>query len=226
MKHRNTFTTLLSLISGSSALAQGQFGDPFHPTHHWVWCENTGWTNWRWDPAPYGNPDVAPSFGSQWLGRFVWSENLGWITLGDGAPGTPFGYTNASGADAGVNVQPTPPYLLEGLAWSENTGWINFGPFASLPAAQRARLDLGAGARLRGYAWGENIGWVNLDDATHFVSINCYSDCDEDGSLTIDDFICYQTFFALGDPYADCDGDAFLTIDDFICYQTYFAIGC
>ncbi len=54
----------------------------------------------------------------------------------------------------------------------------------------------------------------------------CYPDCDGDTVLTIDDFICFQTFFALGDPYADCDGDTVLTIDDFICFQTFFAIGC
>jgi hypothetical protein len=54
----------------------------------------------------------------------------------------------------------------------------------------------------------------------------CYPDCDGDALLTIDDFICFQTFFALSDPYADCDGDTALTIDDFICFQTFFAIGC
>ncbi len=54
----------------------------------------------------------------------------------------------------------------------------------------------------------------------------CYADCDADGALTINDFICFQTLFALGEPTADCDGDAQLTIDDFICFQTYFAIGC
>jgi hypothetical protein len=54
----------------------------------------------------------------------------------------------------------------------------------------------------------------------------CYPDCDLDGILSIDDFICFQTYFAIGDPSADCDGDSTLNIDDFICYQTYFAIGC
>ncbi len=55
---------------------------------------------------------------------------------------------------------------------------------------------------------------------------DCYPDCDGDGALSIDDFICFQTFFALGDPYADCDDDGALSIDDFICFQTFFAIGC
>jgi DNA-binding beta-propeller fold protein YncE len=54
----------------------------------------------------------------------------------------------------------------------------------------------------------------------------CDADCDADGSLTIDDFICFQTLFAIGAGAADCDGDASLTIDDFICFQTLFAIGC
>ncbi len=54
----------------------------------------------------------------------------------------------------------------------------------------------------------------------------CYPDCDGSGNLNIDDFICFQTFFAIGDPYADCDGSGNLNIDDFICFQTFYAIGC
>ncbi len=58
------------------------------------------------------------------------------------------------------------------------------------------------------------------------VPSTCYPDCDASGSLTIDDFICFQTLFAIGDPAADCDASGTLSIDDFICFQTYFAIGC
>jgi len=54
----------------------------------------------------------------------------------------------------------------------------------------------------------------------------CVIDCDDNGSLNIDDFICYQTLFALDDPAADCDGDGTLLIDDFICFQTAFVLGC
>ncbi len=54
----------------------------------------------------------------------------------------------------------------------------------------------------------------------------CYPDCDGSGSLAIDDFICFQTLFAIGDPSADCDASGSLSIDDFICFQTFFAIGC
>ncbi len=67
---------------------------------------------------------------------------------------------------------------------------------------------------------------------------NCYPDIDNDNALSIDDFITFQTLFALGDGSANCDGSVTLTdpvnfvwtpsltIDDFICFQTLFAIGC
>lgn len=54
----------------------------------------------------------------------------------------------------------------------------------------------------------------------------CIADCDKNDSLDIDDFVCYQTLYAIGDPKADCDSDGKLLIDDFICFQTAYAIGC
>jgi agmatine deiminase len=58
------------------------------------------------------------------------------------------------------------------------------------------------------------------------IASACYADCDLSGTLSIDDFICFQTLFAIGDPSADCDATGTLNIDDFICFQTFFAIGC
>jgi probable HAF family extracellular repeat protein len=54
----------------------------------------------------------------------------------------------------------------------------------------------------------------------------CLPDCDASGQLNIDDFICFQTFFALGELKADCDASGTLNIDDFICFQTGFSLGC
>ncbi len=76
------------------------------------------------------------------------------------------------------------------------------------------------------------VAWVGdnakrIDDTGGFlVRPPCYADCDKNGPLDIDDFICFQSYYALGDPIADCEGDGVLTIDDFICFQTVFAIGC
>ncbi len=58
------------------------------------------------------------------------------------------------------------------------------------------------------------------------VAEDCAADCDGSGSLNIDDFVCFQTLFALGDPAADCDASGGLNIDDFVCFQTLYAIGC
>ncbi len=54
----------------------------------------------------------------------------------------------------------------------------------------------------------------------------CYADCDGSGALDVNDYICFQTKFALGDPYADCDGNGVRNVNDYICFQTRFAIGC
>ncbi|MBL9031325.1 MAG: hypothetical protein JNM80_06415 [Phycisphaerae bacterium] len=59
-----------------------------------------------------------------------------------------------------------------------------------------------------------------------------YANCD--GStippvLNINDFVCFQTKFAAGDPSANCDGSTaqpILNINDFSCFTNKFAAGC
>ncbi len=68
------------------------------------------------------------------------------------------------------------------------------------------------------------LQWSPL--AITILPASCQADCDANGALTIDDFICYQTLFANGDPQADCDASGQLSIDDFICFQTAFVLGC
>ena len=54
----------------------------------------------------------------------------------------------------------------------------------------------------------------------------CYPDWDEDGQLTIFDFLGFQNAFDMGDLRADCDGDGLLTLFDFLCFQNNFDAGC
>jgi len=60
----------------------------------------------------------------------------------------------------------------------------------------------------------------------------CYANCDGSSIppiLNVNDFICFQTRYAAGDPYANCDGSTVppvLNINDFICFQTRYAAGC
>ncbi len=78
------------------------------------------------------------------------------------------------------------------------------------------------GGQARNLATGLREGFV----ATVPAAGACKPDCDASGELNIDDFICFQTRFAISDPYADCDGSGSLDIDDFVCFQTAYAIGC
>ena len=54
----------------------------------------------------------------------------------------------------------------------------------------------------------------------------CPADYDEDNSLTILDFVAFQSDFQAGHPGADCNADAALNILDFVCFQQAFTIGC
>jgi hypothetical protein len=57
----------------------------------------------------------------------------------------------------------------------------------------------------------------------------CYANCDGSTAppaLNVNDFVCFQTRFAAGEPYADCDRSGTLNVNDFVCFQTAFASGC
>jgi hypothetical protein len=62
--------------------------------------------------------------------------------------------------------------------------------------------------------------------------ISCYPNCDQSTAapfLNINDFICFQSRFAAGDPYANCDfstAPPILNVNDFLCFQAKFAAGC
>ncbi len=78
-------------------------------------------------------------------------------------------------------------------------------------------------ARIRLTASSADGAWI-YDDLV--AGASCYPDCDGNGGLNVNDYICFQTKFALGDPYADCDGNGVRNVNDYICFQTKFALGC
>lgn len=124
-------------------------------------------------------------------------------------------------------VKPEALYL-EGLLTSDFDG-LRIGPGST--------LDLG---EVEAYAKIAN-GWIRLRDLIPVgqscvpfdqgmlcagTSSVCVPDCDASATLNIDDFICFQTLYAVGDPKADCDTSGTLNIDDFVCFQAAYAIGC
>ena len=54
----------------------------------------------------------------------------------------------------------------------------------------------------------------------------CRADLDEDGELTLFDFLEFQNLFVAGDLRADFDDDGDLTLFDFLAFQNEFDAGC
>ncbi|GIW74590.1 MAG: hypothetical protein KatS3mg103_1112 [Phycisphaerales bacterium] len=64
------------------------------------------------------------------------------------------------------------------------------------------------------------LGWLPTPGG------DCYADFDDDGNLTLFDFLAFQNAFDAGDLAADCDEDGILTLFDFLCFQNEFDAGC
>lgn len=54
----------------------------------------------------------------------------------------------------------------------------------------------------------------------------CRADMDSDGSLTVFDFLAFQSFFDQRHPDADFDYDGDFTLFDFLAFQSAFDVGC
>ena len=201
---RITVMTTAALLLSVVAIGQSNID----PEHKWAWGENIGWTNWY---DANGGLDGVIVYPTHLVG-FIWAENVGWINTGNGPAGG-VQYTNETGEDFGVNVDPCGGELF-GLAWGENIGWINFEGGALADPPQPARI--GEVCRLHGYVWGENVGWINLDDAEHYVALTVVSmwvgdlNCDcAVNAFDIDPFVLaltsgptYDAYYAA---YPDCN---------------------
>ena len=107
------------------------------------------------------------------------------------------------------------------VSWStrDGGGGTSSGGGWSLSATV-AQVDAGPGAGMSGGGWSLVGGfWPGM-------ARPCFADCNKDGTLTVADFGCFQTKFAVGAPYADCNADGTLTVADFGCFQSKFVAGC
>ena len=80
-------------------------------------------------------------------------------------------------------------------------------------------MDLGAPGRDDDHGFG-------MVDARAALGVLCKADLDDDGELTIFDFLAFQNLFDAGSRVADFDGDFQLTIFDFLAFQNAFDAGC
>ena len=74
---------------------------------------------------------------------------------------------------------------------------------------------------------GTAVGEIfDADDMVFAGGAPCRADFDEDGQLSIFDFLAFQNAFDAGDLAADFDGDGVLTLFDFLAFQNEFDAGC
>lgn len=176
-----------------------------------------------------GSVIVGTSTDAGGVSRFVRWKNGVVENIAPAVGPSSAGYSVNDDGDVAAGVM-----LGKPVVWTPGTGSIFFTEqlvkygFSVPPGYQLEYIyaisgdGLTFGGMARNLATNKKEGWVAMIPGAN----TCVPDCDASGQLDIDDFICFQTHFALGDTKADCDGSGSLNIDDLICFQTYFAIGC
>ncbi len=165
-------------------------------------------------PGEQGSGAVASPGDATWLHTFF-DTSLWTAQGGDFLPGATT--TTVIGAPGQYSFS-DPAVAADVQGWLDNPasnfGWV-------------IRGNEGASATAKRFATREHA-----DPASRpflivvYTPPACYPDCDGNGTLNVNDYICFQTKFALGDPYADCDNNGVRNVNDYICFQTKFALGC
>lgn len=214
--------TVLSVLAIGALVGVLRAHSNIDPASRRAWSEHLGWTDWREAEGGAAGVEVSPTH----LSGLVWSEQAGWINLGDGMPANGVHYSNTTGLDFGVNLEDDGGAY--GLAWGEHIGWVNFD--TSGLGTERARFD-GCHRRFRGYIWGENVGWISLDSdiAGQFVAVGpCgFGDFHCDGGVALPDFAAFAIYLqgpgvASPCPVFDDDGDDDVDLKDVVAFQRTF----
>jgi hypothetical protein len=196
MKTRRLLSRLAPLVMAlTAATAYGQ--TTINSANAFAYGANVGWTNWR----PSGADGV--SVGEFICSGYIWAANVGWISMGNGAPANRIQYANNSATDYGVNytLDPAQPgfALLRGYAYGANIGWINF------ETTGNPRISLLTG-RLSGYAYSANCGWIRLDAVTGRVQTDSVAmglDTNGNGIADAWEYLYYGALLGPGGQNAD-----------------------
>ncbi|MFA7369636.1 MAG: hypothetical protein WC334_08345, partial [Kiritimatiellales bacterium] len=194
--------TLIAGLMVSLAFA-AEAGTTIDAGHPYVYGANTGWINARSDVT--NGAVIGRDYCSGWL----WGANIGWVSLGDGAPLNHYAYANTENTDFGVNHDGAG--RLRGYAWSSSAGWIVFEDRGN------PHVDLSNG-NLSGWLWGANIGWISLSNAQAFVRtgrVDPGPDTDGDGIPDPWEYRYLETTTTLAGGGADFDGDGVSDIEEY-----------
>jgi hypothetical protein len=117
-------------------------------------------------------------------------------------------------------------WSLRNVHLSHAAGWkvgaLN-GPAAS-PAEFTQVMSNLQELRLRAeYSFTLDQAWI---DNIVMTTTSCDADCDNSGTLSLFDFLCFVNRFNEGHEYADCDQNGELDLFDFLCFVNDFNQGC
>ncbi len=162
------------------------------------------------------------------------------VTSGTVTPGSPT-IISANGTGKWFMVGVPDVVLLPGVyrVAGEVAGDLNSlsndklpGPSTSLSAGY-VRTDFpNGGFAYPNLSFGSETVRATASTRSLVVTATCYANCDASTSapcLNVNDFICFNNFFAAGAPYANCDLSTIppiLNVNDFICFNNKFAAGC
>jgi hypothetical protein len=169
MRFRFLGICMLVAVIGSAPGARAQSSISTNLTNRCAWAANAGWI----DFAPTQRDGAVIGEFVCW--GYLYSGNVGWIQLGNGAPTNGYQYSNATGQDFGINHDGRGN--LRGLAWSANAGWLQF----ESTGAPSVNLLTG---ELSGHVWGANLGWISVSNAEGGVRtrwLDSGPDADGDG---------------------------------------------
>lgn len=136
--------------------------------------------------------------------------------------------TAASSSSTFASVQytgraPTDPAGTMGALSVAHTGnqaangrWGDYFDMALDPDGQTFWF---VGEYYQGGGWGTEISSFN-------VNVQCIADCNQDGNVDTQDFICFLNLFTQLDPQADCNGDTIVNTLDFTCFLNAWNAGC
>ena len=162
-------------------------------TNRYAYAANLGWVDWR------GDTTNGAVIGEYVCAGSIYGANVGWISLGNGAPTNGIHYQNLSASDFGVNHDGFGN--LRGYAYGANIGWVNF------EASGAPKVNLKTG-KMSGAVYSANCGWIGLSNALAVVqSDRIPGGVDSDGNGLADAW--ERLYFgSIGvSPGADADGD-------------------
>src|SRR5215213_9708909 len=198
------FLALAAVTSASAATT-------INAANHFSYGANIGWMEWR------GNVTSGAVIGEYICTGSIYAANVGWISLGSGAPVNGIRYQNNSASDYGVNHDGAGN--LRGYAYGANIGWITFtNRDAAGGTYQGPKVDLLTG-KLSGFLWSANCGWISLSNAAAHVQTDTIIpgiDTDGDGIPDAWEREKFGGLLTVANGSSDTDGDGFKDISEYL----------